>query len=131
NADRALRYCDLFNVPSQEEKRTLEERSVRAQTIVLPYGLNEKERAAFASAARPTADRLVRKEICFLGMWGLRKGSRDWRDIISGVLKSLPDARFAFFGTMTDDQTVLQDLNLPRSESIRCLTSYDPAELPK
>jgi glycosyltransferase involved in cell wall biosynthesis len=130
NADRALRHCDLFNVPNEEEKRSLERHLIGAPTIVLPYGLNERERAALANAAGPAATRLARKEICFVGMWGLRKGSRDWPEIVRAISKSVPNARFAFLGTMTDEQTVLRDLNLPRSESIRCLTKYDPKELP-
>lgn len=130
NADRALRSCDLFNVPNEDEKRSLEQHSVGAPIIVLPYGLNENERAALEKSARPPAERLARKEICFVGMWGLRKGSRDFAQIVRGILRSVPDARFAFLGTMTDEKTVLRDLGLPPSESIRCLTNYDPKELP-
>src|SRR5205823_10466489 len=37
NADRALRQCDLFNVPNEDEMRSLEQCSIRARTIVLPY----------------------------------------------------------------------------------------------
>ena len=93
NADRALKYCDLFNLPNEEEKRTLEQRSIVAPAIVLPYGLNERERAALAGAARSARDRLARKEICFLGMWSVRKGSRDWSEIISAILNAEPSAR--------------------------------------
>jgi glycosyltransferase involved in cell wall biosynthesis len=129
SANRALVHCDLFNVPNEDEKQSLEKYAA-APAIVLPYGLNEAERAALAAAARSAADRLARKEICFVGMWGVRKGSRDWPEIVRTILNSIPNARFAFLGTMTDEQTVLGDLQLAPSESIRCLTSYDPKELP-
>jgi glycosyltransferase involved in cell wall biosynthesis len=129
NADRALRYCDLFNVPNESEKNSLEQCAPATPKIVVPYGLNKAERAAFASAARPARERLARKEICFLGMWSLRKGSRDWPGIMRAILDSIPDARFAFLGTMTDAQTVLQDFDFSERESIRCLTTYDPKEL--
>jgi glycosyltransferase involved in cell wall biosynthesis len=130
SADRALAHCDLFNVPNEDEKRSLEKRSA-AQTIALPYGLNEAERAALATAAQSAPERLTRKEICFLGMWSVRKGSRDWPEIVRAILNSVPAARFTFLGTMTDEQTVLRDLQLSSAESIRCLTSYDPKELPQ
>jgi glycosyltransferase involved in cell wall biosynthesis len=130
SAGRSLAHCDCFNVPNEDEKRLLEKRSA-AQTIVLPYGLNETERAALAAGAQPAPDRLARKEICFVGMWSVRKGSRDWPEIVRAILNSVPDARFAFLGTMTDEQTVLRDLHLSSTESIRCLTSYDPKELPQ
>ena len=130
SADRALPHCDLFNVPNDDEKQSLK-KYISAPIIVLPYGLNEAERAALAGAARSGAERLARKEICFLGMWGVRKGSRDWPEIVHGILNAEPSARFTFLGTMTDEQTVLRDLQLASSESIRCLTSYDPKELPQ
>ena len=131
SAHRALSHCDLFNVPNENEKRSLEHHCAAVPTIVLPYGLNEVERAALAGAAQSASVRLARKEICFLGMWSVRKGSRDWPKIVRAILNSVPNARFAFLGTMTDEQTVLGDLELTSSESIRCLTSYDPKELPR
>lgn len=131
NANRSLQTCDLLNVPNESEKHSLDRDVPGTQKIVLPYGLSEKERVTFAQAARPAIERLARKEICFLGMWSLRKGSRDWPEIIRTILKFEPNARFAFLGTMTGDETVLRNLNLPASEFMRCLTSYDPKELPQ
>ncbi len=131
HADRAVVHCDLLNVPNEEEKRSLEQCSTSAQVIVLPYGLNKTERAGLAGAARSASERLARKEICFLGMWSVRKGSRDWPEIVRGILDSVPSARFAFLGTMTDEQTVLHDLRISSNETIRCLTSYGPEELPQ
>lgn len=131
NGDRSLRYCDLFNVPNEQEKQSLEQRAARAPALVVPYGLNENERAALGNAARSASERLARKEICFIGMWGVRKGSRDWPAIVRAIWNSVPDARFIFLGTMTDEQTVLRDLDLSPRESIRCLTSFDPKELPQ
>jgi glycosyltransferase involved in cell wall biosynthesis len=131
SADRAVAHCDLFNVPNQDEKRLLEKYRPAGKIVVQPYGLNENERAALAGAAQSATERLTRKEICFLGMWSVRKGSRDWPEIVRAILNAEPSARFAFLGTMTDRQTVLRDLSLSPSESIRCLTSYDPKELPQ
>jgi glycosyltransferase involved in cell wall biosynthesis len=131
NADRAVAHCDTFNVPNKEEQRSLARYSPDTPAIVLPYGLNDNERAALANAARPASERLARKEICFVGMWSLRKGSRDWPELLRAILNSLPDARFAFLGTMTDEQSVFRDLQLSPRESIRCLTNYDPKQLPQ
>jgi len=131
SADRALAHCDLFNLPNEDEKRELERSRPGAKIIVQPYGLNDSERAAFLKAADPAAARLARKEICFLGMWSVRKGSRDWPELLRAIWNSIPHARFVFLGTMTGDQTVLRDLKLVPGESIRCVTSYDPKELPQ
>jgi len=131
NANRGLRTCDLLNVPNESEQQSLDRDVPGTPKIVIPYGLNENERVAFARAAHSATERLARKEICFLGMWSLRKGSRDWPEIIRAILKAEPNARFAFLGTMTGEETVLRDLKLPASETVRCLTSYDPKELPQ
>jgi glycosyltransferase involved in cell wall biosynthesis len=131
SADRALVRCDCFNVPNEDEKRALERHRPGTTIIVQPYGLNDLERLAFVNSARSPSARLARKEICFLGMWSIRKGSRDWPEIVRTVWNSIPDARFAFLGTMTDEQTILRDLGLSARESIRCVTSYDPEDLPQ
>jgi glycosyltransferase involved in cell wall biosynthesis len=131
SADRALVRCDCFNLPNEDERRVLQQRCPGAKIIVQPYGLSDSERAAFLKGAQPASARLARKELCFLGMWSVRKGSRDWPEIARAIWNSIPDAQFAFLGTMTDEQTVLRDLGLSSRESIRCLTSYDPNELPQ
>jgi glycosyltransferase involved in cell wall biosynthesis len=131
SADRALAHCDYFNVPNEEEKQALERRCPGAKIIVQPYGLNESERVNFVKAAQPAGARLARKEICFLGMWSVRKGSRDWPDIARAVWGSIPDALFAFLGTIMNEETVLRDLGLSPSESTRCIASYDPNDLPQ
>jgi glycosyltransferase involved in cell wall biosynthesis len=131
SADRALAYCDYFNVPNEEEKQALERRCHGAQIIVQPYGLNDTERGALSRAAQPAAARLARKEICFLGMWSVRKGSRDWPAIIRSIWNSIPDAVFAFLGTIMNEEIVLRDLELSPCESVRCIASYDPDDLPQ
>ena len=130
SADRALSHCDCFNVPNQDEKYALERRRPGAKIIAQPYGLNDTERAALSQASRPPATRLARKEICFLGMWSIRKGSRDWPDIVRAIWTSVPSALFAFLGTIMNEEIVLRDLGLSPRDSIRCVTNYDPKELP-
>lgn len=131
SADRALAHCDCFNVPNVEEKQALERRCPGAKIIVQPYGLNDAERAAFSKAAQPAKARLARQEICFLGMWSVRKGSRDWPDIIRAIWNSIPNALFAFLGTIMNEEAVLRDLGLSPRDSVRCIASYAPNDLPQ
>ncbi len=131
SADRALAHCDWFNLPNEDEKSALNERCPGAKIIVQPYGLSDAERAAFLKTAEPVLARLAGKEICFLGMWSVRKGSRDWPEIVRAIWDSVPGARFAFLGTMTDEKTVLSDLGVSPRESIRCVRTYDPKDLPQ
>src|ERR1700737_5233740 len=64
-------------------------------------------------------------------MWGLRKGARDWTEIIRHVRSVILDAQFTFLGTMTDEATVLKDLRLSGSDGVRCVATYNPEEPPR
>lgn len=130
-SDRSIRFCDLINVPNEEELSSLRNaRATNKPIIVQPYGLNASDRTAFTAAAQPAGVRLQNKEICFIGMWSLRKGSRDWAELIRQIRSAIPDAKFTFLGTMTDDQTLFRDLHVSKAENIRHVPSYDPSELP-
>jgi glycosyltransferase involved in cell wall biosynthesis len=131
SAERALPLCDCINVPNEDEKHAVERRHSGTRIIIQPYGLNDSERAAFTDGAQSPSLRLARKEICFLGMWSVRKGSQDWQKIVRTIWNSIPDARFAFLGTMTAEEVVLRDLGVSGRDLVRCVTSYDPTELPK
>ena len=126
NAERALRTSDLVNLLNEDERPFVPHDRV----IVQPNGLNDAERAALAAAAQPAERRLAQKEICFVGMWGLRKGSRDWPDILRRIRAAIPEARFNFFGTMVDSATVLADLGLSEVDGIRCVDTFDREQLP-
>ncbi len=129
--EASLRHCDLINLLNSDEIPFLRESPVIEKPfIVEPNGLNEMERTALANAIQPAGVRLQGKEICFVGMWGLRKGSRDWRKIIVRVRSAIPDARFTFLGTMNDSRTVLSDLLLDNSSNIRVVSTFDRKELP-
>ena len=130
-SDLAVHHCDLVNLPNDEERESLPElQRMGKGTLIEPYGLNETDVVALARAAQPSQARLQAREICFIGMWGLRKGAGDWPEIIRHIRKKLPDAQFKLLGTMTDEETVLSDLGLSPKDGVRCVSTYDPKELP-
>ena len=132
NSNRAIRYCDLINVPNKDEIQFLQEARTRDKpAIIQPYGLSDRVRSSFSSAMGSPGERLRKKEICFIGMWSLRKGSRDWPTLIQHIRREIPEARFRLLGTMTDEATVLKDLRLANAEGVRCVPTYEPAELPE
>ena len=131
NSDRAIRYCDLVNLPNEDEIEPLRSPpNFHRPTMVQPYGLNEESRLVFAGAVEQPAERLQQKQICFVGAWSVRKGSRDWPEIIRRLLSASPDVHLMFLGTMADEQTVLQDLQLSNPGNVRSVSTYEPAELP-
>jgi glycosyltransferase involved in cell wall biosynthesis len=131
-SQRAVREADLINVPNEEEASCLRATiRGRASIIVQPYGLTAARRRAFADAAAPPDLRRQNKRICFIGMWGARKGAYDWARIIERVRAEVPDAAFRFLGTMIDDDAVRADLGAANSNGVELVSNYEPDDLPR
>ena len=129
DSDRSVSICDLVNVPNEEEKLELAKNpTVRPPVLVQPYGLTYEFRQALAAAALAAPERLARETICFIGMWTPRKGSLDWRTIITKIRAACPRTRFLFLGTMFEDSQVFRDVAL--DENIICRRNFTEKELP-
>jgi glycosyltransferase involved in cell wall biosynthesis len=131
DAEKSIRTCDLLNVPNEDERRELAVDSrLRVPTIVEPYGLNDAFLEALAAAAEPAERRLQSQKICFIGMWGPRKGSHEWPQIMATIWKRHPAAQFLFLGTMFDEKRVRADLAPTRDNQISCRPTFAPRDLP-
>jgi len=129
NAEKSVRSCDLLNLPNDDERLELaRDPQIRIPCLVQPYGLSDEFRDALAAAAAPAAERLQRQKICFIGMWSLRKGSRDWLKIIAALRQWHPAAQFLFLGTLADETMVRTDLG--NVENITCRATFEAEELP-
>ena len=128
NSEKTLQYCDLVNLPNEYELECL---SSKKPAIVQPYGLTEEWRRKLVEAAASPETRLLRQEVSFIGMWSTRKGARDWNQTIQRVRAVVPAARFKFLGTLTDNERVWRDLNIPPCDWIEIVPEYQPDELPK
>jgi glycosyltransferase involved in cell wall biosynthesis len=129
---RALRNCDLLNLPNGEELQSLRaEIGPDKAVLVQPYGLNAERRREFLQAAAPASERLAKKKVSFIGMWSPRKCANDWRKIIRRVRAAVPDARFLFLGTLVEDRQVQNDLALERTDFIELVVEFRPEHLPQ
>jgi glycosyltransferase involved in cell wall biosynthesis len=127
NAERTLQHCDLVNVPNETE---LESFGEAKPAIFQPYGLTDQRRQDFVETGASPEIRLAQGKISFIGMWIPRKGAKDWGEIIRRVRAGVPTARFKFLGTLTDNERVLRDLNLPACDWIEIVPEYQPDEQP-
>lgn len=131
NSEESLRQCDLLNLPNEDELRELaSDPKIQAPCFVQPYGLSDEFAGALAAAAAPPAERLRSQRICFIGMWGLRKGSRDWPGIIAAIRRHFPAAEFVFLGTGFDENVVRSELGSCEAQGIFCRVDFAEAELP-
>jgi glycosyltransferase involved in cell wall biosynthesis len=130
-SDKSIRHADLINVPNEEEKSCLHtEIRPDLPILVQPYGLTVERRRALLQAAASVELRLAQRRICFIGMWGARKGAQDWCGIIRRVRARIPAAQFRFLGTMVDSDAILPDLRLDSLEGVEFISDYQPDDLP-
>ena len=131
DSEKLIRTCDLLNLPNEDERRELTtDQTVHVPAIVQPYGLDDEFLEALGQAALPAKRRLQCQKICFIGMWGPRKGSREWRQIIAAVWEHHPAAQFLFLGTMFDETEGRADLGFDNSTHIFCRPAFAARDLP-
>jgi glycosyltransferase involved in cell wall biosynthesis len=131
DSDSAVHHADVINVPNDEEADCLDgELGSGHRIVVQPYGLTRTQRAALATAAVPTSERLKRPKVSFAGMWGPRKGAYDWGGILRRVWQRHPETRFSFLGVMVKPEQVWADLGLRSSEKIEIVSEYSHDDLP-
>ncbi len=129
-AEQSVRSADLLNLANDDELKSLrtEVKSTKP-ALVQPYGLTPDRRQAFADAALPAEARFARKKICFIGMWTIRKGAKDWAEILRLIRSKVPSV--TFLGTLTDDEKVLEQLGLAGPcDFVQLVREYEPEELP-
>src|SRR5205814_2461707 len=121
DAEKSVRHCDRLNLPNEDERLEMARApDVRVLCLVQPYGLDDEFRDSLASAAASAAERLRRKRVCFIGMWSLRKGSRDWPKIMAAIRQHHPAAEFVFLGTMFSETVVRADLERDEAKRLIC-----------
>lgn len=128
---RSLANADLVRVLNDEERVYVEARFGDSATILqLPDGLPDLTLDALRAAALPPQERLRRKEVVFVGAWGLRKGAGDWRSIVLTLRSLVPDVRFRFLGTGVSSTAVQETLDLPAADWVTVIPSYAAEDLP-
>lgn len=131
-SDKAVQHADLINVPNTEEAACLRNEIGEDRAIVVqPYGLTVDRRESLLKAAMTPLSRLQQQRVCFIGMWGPRKGARDWAAIVNQIRSVVPKAQFRFLGTMVDAKAIIPDLQINSTDGIEFVSDYQPDELPR
>jgi glycosyltransferase involved in cell wall biosynthesis len=125
----ALAHADLINVPNEAEAAHLR-KAHSATVLVEPYGLTDHRRDELGTLAATADSRLAAKTVCFIGMWGARKGAYDWPQLLSLVRAAVPQARFVFLGTMVAAERIREQLG-GSTEGVNFISEYEPHELPR
>ena len=128
----SIRHCDLLNLPNSDELICLrEEIGSSKPALVQPYGLQPARRQELIEAAASAEARWQKKKIVFIGMWSVRKGAKDFGEIIRQIRHRVPGACFLFLGTMIANENVWKDLDLNRADFVEIVPQFDPEQLPR
>lgn len=125
---------DLLNLPNPDEKVYLDRHlQTQAKSHVFPFGLTPSRAAQLAQAMAPPAARQANPLVVFIGTWSLRKGARDWPQIITTIRQQRPDVQFLFLGTGVTAAIVYRDLQAQHCEptGIEVVSQYQSADLPR
>jgi glycosyltransferase involved in cell wall biosynthesis len=131
-SEASVRHCDLVNLPNSDEMLCVrdEMRSTKP-AVVQPYGLTPARRQMLLGGAAPAEARWRKKKIVFIGMWSVRKGAKDWGQIIRQIRARVPDACFLFLGTMIEPKNVWNDLEFGPADFVEVVPQFNPDELPQ
>lgn len=131
SAAQAVRHSDLLNLPNEDELKSLrEDVGSNKPAIVQPYGLTVERLRELAGSACSAEVRRAAPKISFIGMWSVRKGSRDLAEIVRRIRTAVPNCTFRFLGTVSSDEIVLRDLEIECCDWCEIIRQYQPADLP-
>jgi glycosyltransferase involved in cell wall biosynthesis len=128
----SMRHCDLLNLPNVDEADAVRDEMCSAKPVMVqPYGLRPVCRQTLFDAAASAEVRWRKKKIVFIGMWNVRKGAKDWGQIIREIRARVPEACFLFLGTMIANDTFWNDLGMAPCDYIEIVPHFNPDELPR
>jgi glycosyltransferase involved in cell wall biosynthesis len=129
--DASFRHADLANVCNVDELRFARERLgvPHERGLVLPFGLHDPRRAAFATARAATASKAP--VVATVGFWDRRKGAFEWPEILRAVHRRRADVRFRFLGTGFSQDSVRRALGYGADDRVEVIPKFASDDLPR
>ncbi|NEO84402.1 MAG: glycosyltransferase [Spirulina sp. SIO3F2] len=131
---RSYQTSDLLNLPNPDEKAYLDRHlQTQAKSHVFPFGLSPERSTQLAQAMANPEMRRSPPTVVFIGTWSLRKGARDWPQIITTIRRQRPETQFLLLGTGVAPAIVYRDLQTEDcpATGIEVIPQYKSEELPQ
>lgn len=130
-ADLTFRNADLITVPNSSDKKVLIQFGHNSEKIIIaPYGLFEERFLELKQSIDLT--KLSKPEIAFIGTFDLRKGAREFPEIIKLISKEIPKVRFKLIGTSAmfpTKESILNYLPPMTHPFVEIIPRFKPEEL--
>ena len=131
-AQQTVEQADLVNVSNEDDRTELVRRGIAPdKVLVIPYGINRVRRPAFDSISSALPNEPV---IAFVGTFDYRKGARTFPDIVAGVIKEIPNARFKLLGVkgmFKTEEEILAHFPVHLRKHIDVVLRYKSEDLPQ
>jgi glycosyltransferase involved in cell wall biosynthesis len=128
---QSLRHADSVIVTNRVEADYIENWvHIKQPVNVIPLGVGCDYLEATAPVPGAHRERLKVPSVVVIGTWDVRKGSRDWPALISGLATAIPGIRISFLGTGKPRQEVLRELGPAGTARIDVQARFSSEALP-
>ncbi|MDZ4677791.1 MAG: glycosyltransferase family 4 protein [Oligoflexia bacterium] len=126
-----LKSSDLINVSNTEDRDALMSIGLpKDKIVVIPFGLTH-DRWVKLKNTDPSPLPLT-DTIAFIGTFDLRKGSKEFPEIVSQVVKAIPHAKFKLLGAKyRNKEEILKYFPKKLHSNLDIVPEFHPQELPQ
>jgi glycosyltransferase involved in cell wall biosynthesis len=130
-ANETFKNCDLIKVNNSHDQIELVSRGFSADKIaVIPDGMSIERMTRFHQI--PTQPNPPSPKIAFVGTFDLRKGAREFPEIVRQTIKILPGCKFKLLGARyLSAATVLQFFPKTLHRHLEIIPEFSPDSLPQ
>ena len=126
-----FRQADLINVSNPRDVDELVDRGLNKNKICLnPFAISDSRRPDFDNVSSEIPESPL---VCFVGTFDLRKGAREFPDILTHISAVSPEVKFLLLGTSAMFHTEQEVLNyFPKGlqDKLEIIPTYNSPELP-
>jgi glycosyltransferase involved in cell wall biosynthesis len=131
DAERMLDHSDLIIVTNRDEADYVGKvNGLGDKTVLIPPGVSVETIQRLRAGAASTSHRLAAQQVGFIGYFDIRKGARDWRQILENVRRVLPQTSFRFAGTAVPPEVVQSYLGPESDSGVTIISEFERQELP-
>ena len=132
HANLTFAACDFINVPNHQDKEILIKFNIDEKKIrVLPYGLTNQRFLDLSNSYLKSNK--IKNEIAFVGTFDLRKGAKEFPDIIRNISNEIPDVIFKLLGTSAmfpTKESILSYMPKDLHKYLDIIPKFSPQDLP-
>ena len=123
----SVKYADLVHcLNSDEYEYYLDYGIPKEKLLLIANGLPDKFIQSFN--AEKATDKI--NALCFIGSWTIRKGIKDFDQILAEIRKHIEIKDFFLLGGCYGEEHVKKDFDISNQDILRIVPNFEPEDLP-